>query len=189
MLRLTLLALVLATPALADPVPGETARGQLFRADRVEVATYDVSGLSEQEVALLTQVAQTQRYYAAIAFAPAQGIMAEPTVMAANYHSLESARAAAQAQCNAQRSGGSACQIAMEVRPSGYAPREVTLSADATEGFNRDYRRARGERALAISPSTGLWSIARGAGAAEAAIAGCRGDTTTNDCTVVIADN
>jgi hypothetical protein len=188
MVRVCLIALCLATPAFADPVPGNTARGQLFHAERVEVVRLDVTGLSDQEVALLTQVAQTQKYYAAIAFAPAQGIMAEPTVMAANYHSLDSARAAAEGQCNARRSGGQACRIALEVRPAGYEARDVTLSADATAGFNRDYRRARGERALAISASTGLWSIATGAGAAEAAIAGCQGESAARDCTVVIAD-
>lgn len=192
MFRVTALALPvlsLALPALADPVDTRTARDLLYRSDRVEVVRLDMSGLSEQEVSVLTTVAQTQKYYAAIAFAPDAGIMAEPTVMAANHHSPDSARAAALAGCNDRRGrGGRACVIALEVRPAGWEARDLMLSVDATADFEDNYRRARGTRAFATSATTGQWGIGRGDGAAEAAIAACQGDSEVSDCAVVIAD-
>jgi len=190
--RVTALALpllTLALPVLADPVDTRTARDLLFRSDRVEVVRLDMSGLSEQEVTVLTTVAQTQKYYAAIAFAPDAGIMAEPTVMAANHHTPDSARAAAVEGCDARRGrNGRACVIALEVRPTGWEQRALMLSADATTAFNDDYRRGRGTRAFAVSLASGQWGIGRGDGAADAALAACQGDSTVSDCAVVIAD-
>ena len=180
--------LVPAVPAAADPVDTDTARAQLFRADRVEVARYDTPGLSDDEVATLTTIAQQQKYYAALAFAPDAGIMAEPTVLAANFHSIDAAREAALRDCNARRSGGARCTIALEVRPAGWEPRDLSLSADATQAFNDSYRRAQGERAFAASASTGQFGVARGDGAADLAVSACAGETNVSDCAVVIAD-
>jgi len=183
-----LMLAVCAAPAFADPVDTRTARDMLFRDDRVEVVRYAVTGLSDQEIETLTLVAQTQKYYAALAFAPGVGIMAEPTVMSANYHSIDAARAAALSACNERRSGGASCVIALEVRPEGWETRDLQLSADATTGFNDDYRRARGTRAFAISASSGLWGFALGEAAADTAIEACQGDSDVSDCAVVIAD-
>ncbi|MCB1404829.1 MAG: 5-aminolevulic acid synthase [Rhodobacteraceae bacterium] len=187
---LGLVSALVLTPfsALADPVDTATARAALFRDDRVEVVRYNTSGLSDQEIEVLTLVAQSQKYYAAVAFAPADGIMAEPTVMSANYHSIEAAREAALSGCNGRRSGGAACVIALEVRPQGWEERDLQLSADATTAFNDDYRRARGTRAFAVSVSTGQWGIGRGDTAQDDAVSACRGDTDVSDCAVVIAD-
>ena len=189
-MRPLMLALCMSVPvtATADPVDTATARDQLYRADRVEVLRYDTSGLSDAEVQTLTTVAQTQKYYAALAFAPDAGIMAEPTVMASNYHSIEAAREAALRDCNARRRGGARCAIAMEVRPAGWEPRDLTLSADATTAFNDSYRRERGTRAFAVSASTGQWGIAIGEGAADAAVTACAGEANVSDCAVVIED-
>lgn len=182
-------AALATTVAHADPVDVRTARDQLYRSDRAEVVTVDTPGLSEQEIQVLTTVAQTQKYYAAVAFAPDVGIMAEPTVMAANHHTIEAARTAALGECDARRARGSAaCVIALEVRPQGWEPRDLQLSADATDSFNDDFRRARGTRAFAISASSGQWGIGRGDSAAEDAVTACRGDTEVSDCAVVIAE-
>ena len=71
------LALLLApVAALADPVDARAARDLLFSAAEVEVVTLDVASLSEQDRQVLTLVAQSQKYYAAVAFAPGVGIMA-----------------------------------------------------------------------------------------------------------------
>lgn len=174
--------------AFADPVDSATASDLLFRDDRAEVVRYNTSGLTDQEIATLVTVAQTQKYYAALAFAPAAGIMAEPTVMSANYHTIEAARDAALSGCNERRSGGAACVIAMEVRPQGWEARDLQLSADATTGFEDSYRRTRGTRAFAISASSGLWGIGLGDAAQEDAISACQSDTDVADCAVVIAD-
>lgn len=185
---LTLALLLAPVAALGDPVDARTARDLLFRDAAVEVAEIDVSTLSEQDRQVLTMVAQSQNYYAAVAFAPAAGIMAEPTVLAANYHHIEAARAAALAGCNARRTGGAACVIALEVRPAGWEARALQLSADATADFDENYRRARGSRAFAASTSSGQWGIGRGEDAESAAITACQGDSGVTDCTVVIRD-
>lgn len=187
--QLTALVLaVFAGSAGADPVDTATARDMLYDEERVEVLRYRTQGLSDEEIAAITTVAQTQKYYAAIAFAPDEGILAEPTVLASNYHTIEAAREAAVDQCNERRSGGADCLIAMEVRPAGWEDRALQLSADATAAFNDDYRRERGPRAFAISAATGQWGIGMGETAEEAALAACTGETEVSDCAVVIAD-
>jgi hypothetical protein len=186
--RLPLAFALLASPALAEPVPGTAAEAMLFPPDRVEVLAYTVEGLSEDEVTLLTQIAAGQKYYAAVAFAPSEGILAEPTVMAANFHTIEAARSAATAQCNARRSGGSACTIAFEIRPQGWEPRPLQLSADATAAFVADFARARAPRAFAASAVTGQWGVGTGAEAAQQALDQCRDAPGAEDCALVIAD-
>lgn len=184
-----LLGLLLAPlSATAEPLSGDAAREQLFLGQGVEVLRYTTEGLSADEVTLLTTLAQSQRYYAAFAYAPDAGIMAEPTVMAANYHDSASARAAALAQCDQRRSGGAACTLLMEVRPQGWEERALTLSADATEGFQRDFLSVNGPRALAISRQTAGWGIGEGENAADRAQARCAQTPDARDCTVVIAD-
>ena len=190
-LALALSATLLALPVQADPVDARAATELLYRADRVEVARYSVAGLDPTHVAALTQIAQEQKYYGAVAIAPDLGILSEATVMAANYHSIPAARSAALADCNARRTEGADCVIVMELRPAGFEPRDLTMSADATEGFNRDYRRASGTRALAISASTGQWGIGRGENAGDDALAACAGADGADgadDCAIVIAD-
>lgn len=175
-------------PAQADPIPGAEARNQLYPADRVEVVRYNVQGLSAEEVQILATVAQTQKYYAAVAFAPSMGLMSEATVMAANHHTVDAARTAALAECEERVDGAGACVIAMEVRPAGWETRTLQLSSDATEAFRRDYGTGRGPQALAISASTGLWGLGRGDVAGAEALSACQGDSDTGDCTVVISD-
>ena len=179
---------LLAGPALAEPMAGDQAQAMLFPPDEVEVLAYTVEGLSEDEIQLLTQVAAQQNYYAAVAFAPAAGILAEPTVMAANFHDIEAARAAAIAQCNERRSGGRACSVAFEVRPRGWEARPLQLSADATAAFAADFARARAPRVMAISDATGQFGIGTGADAEAQALADCRDAPGAQDCRIVVAD-
>ena len=83
----------------------------------------------------------------------------------------------------------SPCRIGARVRPRGYEARPLELSLGATTAFRETYRRARGEKALAISPSSGRFAIATGAGAAARATADCdRAAQGAGDCRVVIAD-
>ncbi len=176
-----------SAPALADPVTPDAAAPLLFAHDRVEVARYTLEGLSEDEREIIIGIAQEQPYYAAMAFAPDQGILAEPTVFAANYHSRETAHAAALAQCNALRTGGRPCTLALEVRPAGWEARALHLSADATEEFGGDFRRAPAPRAFAISEQTAAWGTGAGDAAAETALEACA-EAGATDCRVVIAD-
>lgn len=180
-------ALPLAPPVQAQTLDVAEARALLFPHDRVEVARYTLPGLSEEETQLIIAVAQDQRYFAALAFAPDAGILAEPTVMAANYHSRETAHAAALAQCNEIREGGAPCTLALEVRPAGWEARTLHLSADATEAFEGSFSRAPTPRAFAISDTTAAWGTGAGAAAAEIALAACA-EGGAEDCRVVIAD-
>lgn len=185
----TLATLFAPIAASADTLDVREARAQLYRADRVEVVRYDMRGLSEQEQQVLTTVAQSQKYYAAVAFAPDAGIMAEPTVMSANYHNIDAARDAALSGCNERRSGGARCVVALEVRPAGWEARDLQMSADATEAFNDDFRRARGARVFAISASSGQWGIGRGDAAEADAMSACTGDSGVGDCSPVIVED
>ncbi|PWE31023.1 5-aminolevulic acid synthase [Pararhodobacter marinus] len=182
------LAALTASAAMADPVPSQTAQAMVFPAGQIEIARYDLPGLSEQEINALMTVARSQQFYAAVAYAPDAGILSEPTVMAANYHSPDAARSAALEGCNGRRSGGSACTLALEVRPAGWESRPVMLSADATTGFLTDFAAAPAPRALAISASTGQWGIGTGSAAASDAVSACTGGIEVSDCEVVIAD-
>lgn len=199
MFAAALAALVCAPAVLTQTAPAQAqalqaqalgvaeAQALLFPHDRVEVARYALPGLSEDETQIIIAVAREQRYFAAMAFAPDQGILSEPTVLAANYHSRETAHAAALAQCNALRSGGTQCTLALEVRPAGWESRALHLSADATEAFGGSFSQAPSPRAFAISDATAAWGTGQGNGAVETAVAACAEGGAT-DCRVVIAD-
>lgn len=187
------LAALIALPAAADPLDTREARRQLYRADRAEVVQLDLPGLDAQQIQTLSNLAQTQRYFAALAFAPAAGILAEPTVLASNYHSIEAARAAALGQCDQRRAGqGAACVLGLEVRPAGFEDRTLTLSAEATEAFERRFRHTERPRAFAISPVSGAWGYSENAtspaDAATQAVNRCAASKGDADCIVVVAD-
>lgn len=175
-------------PAGAQPFAAAEAGPMVHPADRVEVLRYPLPGLSDAEVETLMTVARSQRFHAALAFAPGAGIIAEPTVFSANHHSPEAARAAALSACDARRQGGARCTIALEVRPAGWEDPPLALNADASAAFASDYARARGPRAMAISEATGAWSIARGDGAEAQALADCTAEAGTDDCRIVLRD-
>lgn len=179
-----------ALPALAGPIPAAEAGNQLYHPEHVEVVRYDAQGLSDQEVQILASVAQGQKYYAAVAFAPADGLMSEATVMAANHHTVAAARTAALTECEERRSAAGRCVIVLEVRPAGWQAQDLQLSADATAAFGADYATAPGPAALAVSPATGLWGLGGGENAASEALAACAdaGQEPATDCMVVIAD-
>ena len=183
-----LFAGLMAAPAAAQPVTGEAARAMLFAPDRVEVAVYPHPALDAQGRQILTQILRDQRYYAAVAMAPDEGIMSEALVAAANYHDVASARSAALEQCNARRSGGQGCVVVMELRPAGWEARPLQLNVDATRAFADSYMRSRGSRALATSASSGQWGIGTGGNASAAAVAACGAMGPARDCRVVIAD-
>jgi len=185
------LALVgLSTMAVAaDPVTGKAAKSLLFAPEGAEVEMLGAGLLSESDAAALTMVAEAQPYYGAVAISPDEGLMAEATVAAANYHDTATATLVALAGCDAKRRGKTACVVVALIRPRGWVPRALQLSAAATAGFAKDYK-GRGGKALAVSASTGLWGIATGNGAAAAAAAACAAKATppAADCVVAVQD-
>ncbi|SIO29348.1 hypothetical protein SAMN05444722_1257 [Rhodovulum sp. ES.010] len=191
-IRAIMVAGALALPAAvsAQPVDGRTARALVYDPSGVEVTIIRLDFLTEQDdLRALDFAARQQPYYAAIAVAPGEGLMSNATVAAANYHDVGSARQAALKSCDSRRQGGARCVIAAEVRPLGWEPRRLSLSADATLGLRQRYLRGgRGEKAMAISPSTGIWSVAKGGGAAREALDGCARQSGAVDCELAVAD-
>lgn len=185
----------LAGAALADAPGRDAVAGTLYStaAAAYEIRLYDGGALSAEERDVLLQVGGSQPWFAALAFAPDAGLLAEPSTLAANHHGLEAARSAALSACEEKRSGGAACRVVMEITPRGFAPGGPELSRAATEAFAGEYRRARAPRAFAISPSTGEWGLAGGAGslaeARAAALAACAArDSAPDDCRVMSED-
>ncbi len=178
------------------PVSGKAAKAMLFSPKHAEMRLIDHDFLApadKQALKLLPRIMKQQqmpmKYYGAIAVAPSAGLLArETTLFAMGHHSAEAARAAALGGCEAARKGGRPCVIVAEVYPRGWKPRVLQLNQDATRGF-RKYRRARGPKAFAASPSTGHWAFARGNGAAAEALARCNAEAGgAGDCRVVIRD-
>ncbi|MHC0052780.1 5-aminolevulic acid synthase [Actibacterium sp. D379-3] len=187
---IALLAAGGAGAALAEPpLGGKAARKEMFDATTSSARMVPQATLSDADMALIKQVAATQPYYGAVAISPSEGLMSEATLAAANFHDLDNARTAALAGCDARRKDGSdPCVIVSEILPEGHEPRMLQLSAAATDGLQSDYRKGRGAKALAISPATGKWAVAKGDGAAEAAVAQCALEAGIGDCRVVVQD-
>ena len=182
MLRILMGLVLLAGPALAEPVAGKVAKGQLFGLV-ADVRVID-GNLPKDQVAALKTVLAGQPYYGAAALSPDDGLMAEATVLLANYHDVASASKAALAQCDAKRKGKTPCVIAATVQPKGWKQRSVQLSVDATTGFKTSYPGSGG--AVATSAATGAWAIG---GDATAALAACtKQGQKPKDCAVVIAN-
>jgi hypothetical protein len=192
--RFVVLALFAASAASAQGVfDARGAQRQLFHESRAELIVHPYAGMSaaEQGVfkAVADQLAGSVPYYGAIAISPAEGINSRATTARGNYHSFESASAAVLADCNGARARGAApCVVVAEVRPRNWQARALQLSAAATQMFRADYRRGRGERSLAVSPTSGGFGIGKGPGAASSAIAACNQVGGVSDCRIAVQD-
>lgn len=191
-------ALILATPAMlagaavAEPVDGKTAAKMLFSPKGSQTVVRDDTGLSETDVKTLKIMFQSNSfpYYGAVAMSPGDGLVSEATNMAQNMHSPAAAAAAALASCNKVKKAKEPCIVVADVLPKRWQAEPLTLNQDATAAL-KDYRRGRGEKAMAISPATGAWSVAEGKNAALAATNDCLNKAQplgAKDCVVVIAD-
>ncbi len=186
----TVLGLGIA-PAGAEPVSGATAKGLLFATKGYAMAISPRLSEAEQDlIRKIVELSQDQdqslEYYASLAYSPAEGLQSQAFQAASGHHSVAAADAAAVAACNAKREAGAAgCTIAARVLPSKFTERPLTVSRAATEAFGKDYPAQGG--ALAISPSTGGWTIARGADATGKALAECNAKAGAADCAIVIA--
>lgn len=199
-MRNLLLAAVVAlasAPAGAQAISGAAAEDVVFGTRGQAIAL--ASDLSEQDKAILrkvielaeSQLRQPLYWYASIAYSPDDGLLQEPgPISSANHHGVAAADAAALSACNAAKAAGkSPCRIGARVLPRGYEARGLELSLGATTAYTDTYRRARGEKALAISPASGAFAVATGAGAAAQATSQCNsGARGAGDCRVVIAD-
>lgn len=187
MLRKALICLIPLAPmtAAAETLTGAAAAKLLFPATGVAVELTGAGGLADKDAQMLAMVASGQPYYGAIAISPDEGLMVEATVAAVNHHSMAAAEAAALAGCEAKRKGKAGCAVVALIRPEGFEPRALTLSADATRAVGEHYA---APGALAISPATGLFALVKGAGAGDAAIKACNDKAKAGDCALAFAD-
>ncbi len=190
------------TQALAGEAPftGKEAKRMLFSPKRTEFVVVPQDFMTDVEFAILDSLwndptlnmeIKAILYYGAIAASPKQGLAHKATVAVANHHSIKDAEAAAIKECNALRGDGPKCLMVAYVVPRKYSEQPLQLSASATTAFKRTYLKGRGPKAMAISPATGEYAIAKGEGAAEAALAACNkavSEKGATDCKVVIQD-
>mgnify|MGYP001793008208 FL=1 len=180
---------LIANAANGQTITAADAEQALFDPGPVEIAVLDLPFLSAEDKDVLGQIAMQQKYYGAIAFAPDDGLLSESLMGAFNYHDMTEARAAALKGCEAQRAGATPCAVVVELRPQGWeAGRALSLSGDATEAFNSQYSKAKGPKAMAISPSTGLFAVASDPAASGTATSACEALSQAGDCTVVLSE-
>lgn len=179
------LFLALGAPLAAEPLTGKEARKLVFAPDKAEVEMLPDYGLSDADAKVLAMVGGDQPYYGAIAISPDEGIMVEATVAAVNHHSTEAAQAAALKGCDAKRKADAPCKVVALIRPKGWEPRALMLSRDATAALRKEYK---APGAMAVSPSTGIFSLTAGEGAADLAVAECGKQASASDCIAVVSD-
>ncbi len=195
-----------SAPAAAEPISAAEARKQLFAARGVEVRFAD--GVPDEARDFLRQVLDLSAsqnnpvpYYGALAFVPDAGLSRDDLLAAmaegnehlqaaGGYHAPQAAEDAALAACEAKKSEGAGpCAVGLWVLPRRYAPRDLTLSQPATRDFRQNWRGGASPKALAASPTTGVWAIAKGEGAHQAAIDACNGKVAApspSDCDLKI---
>lgn len=185
-------AIALATPVSAEVMTGAEAERLLFSQ---KGHTVQMSGkLTDTEKTIVRgiiplmakQLREPVRYYASIAYSPDDGMVHEALQAAMNYHSYQASDRAAIKACNGLKSSAAqSCQVAARVVPKKFKARDLTLSIDATVGFQVTYQKSKGPKSFAISSSAGNW----GMGASDAqAVKNCEINGAPGDCRVVIRD-
>ena len=182
-------SLAIAAPlAEADPVDSKTAKRMLFGTGS-EAVIGQVDFIDSAVAKAIQQAAGQIPYYGAIAVSPGEPTSSNLMATMANFHSPEAAQQAALANCNARRTTGRPCVVIATVVPKKFKPQPLTLSVEATKVFGKEYRKLAAPKALAISPSTGVFAADRGDGGR--AISRCNAAAQAKgsaDCRVVIAD-
>lgn len=181
-------AIVTCSGVLAEPLRVGEARRQLFRTEQVEVSVNPAANLdAEEEKALQALIATNSfKFYGAIAFAPSEGLISETLQGAFNYHDALNAQEAAVAACNAVRPQGTpGCIVAAQVLPRQWEPRDFQLSQDATAEFD-EFRRLRGDKAFAISATSGGFGVGEGGTADVDALIECNRNAPARDCVIVV---
>ena len=192
-LNIVILSLVLAVPAWAEVIDTKAARKLLFPTKGQGTQLADALTDSERAtiVALIPLMEQQLRspvkFYSSIAYSPDQGLVSDALQGAFNFHTTDAADTAAIAACNkARKKGSRPCRLAARIVPRKYKTRDLTLSYDATEAFNRLFRREKTPKSFAISGVSGAWGVGK---TDAAAIASCEKDAAgAGDCQVVIRD-
>lgn len=192
-MRIAIVFALVGLPAAAEVLDERAASKALFSTRGHDVVVSEtLSSKDAKTIEALIPLMQRQlsepvRYYGAIAWSPRDGIVHASLQASLNHHSIDAAEAAALAACAPLRSDGAvSCEVAARILPRRYEARELTLSSETTTAFRQIYRKASGDRALAISPTTGAWGI--GVSRVEALDACTNGPQSAEDCIVVVQD-
>lgn len=187
--KLAAVLICIAGIAGAESLTLKDARKALPKGNRVEAVMPEAAFLDEKQQAIVLSLKDTIPYYGALALSPDEGLFVDWLNAAGQHHSIEAAREAALGHCNSNRKESSAeCVVVLEVSPKGADPEApISLSAEGFDALKGDYRKLKGAKAYAISPSTGNFGFARGDGGRALDACSKAGDGAS-DCKVVVAD-
>ena len=180
----------MALPAASESLSFKEARKALPNGKRIVAAlTEDAGFLAEKEQGIVKQLEANIPFYGALALTPSEGLYVDWLNAAGQHHSIEAARAAALAHCEANRKPSSEpCVVVYEVAPRGAkADAPLSLSAEANAALRKDYRKLRAPKGFAISKSKGTFGFAAGDGA-RALDACAKSGEGASDCEIVVAD-
>lgn len=186
---MVIFGLACGTAAVSEPVDSKTAKSMLFAERGRMVEPGEADFLTPEVVDALSKQLREFDYYAAVAVSPGEPVASGLQVLMANFHTPESAEAAALEECNAQRTSGKACIIVARVLPKKYESSDLTLSVEATRALRKEFRKLKPPRAFAISETTGHYAMDRGDGGR--AIAACNSQASekgVTDCKLVVFD-
>lgn len=195
---------VMVGAALAEPVEERAARKMLFSPKGLVLEPVAVEGLSGEIAAsidaLVAQFADRKRlnaleaagysYYGALAVPTDRVLEMENLAFVTKLHNPEAALATALDAC-AGASGSQSCAVVALLLPKNWKPQPLMLSQVATERLRKTWKEGEGPKVLAMSPGTEAWVIAKGAGAAEAALDRCNtraAEQGATDCEIVVSE-
>lgn len=179
----------LALPATSESLSFKEARKALPKGNRVVATLPDTSFLGEKDLAIVKSLESNIPYYGALALSPTEGLYVEWLNASGQHHSIEAARSAALAHCEANRKPASdACVVVLEVAPKGAKPdAPLSLSAEANSALRGEYRKLKAPKGFAVSKSKGTFGFAKGDGARALDACAKSGDGAS-DCEIVVAD-
>ena len=181
--------IALAAPvAEANPVDSKTAKKMLFGTSS-DVQLGQADFIDSSIAKAIKQAGSQIPYYGAIAVSPGEPVESNLMATMANFHSPQAAQQAALANCNARRTTGMPCVVIATITPKRFRDQPLTLSVEATRVFGKEYRKMDEPKAMAISPSSGVFGADRGDGGR--ALAKCNAAAQAKgqaDCRVVIFD-
>ena len=129
--------------ALAEALSYTAAKREVVSSKRTVFVLGEVGFLGEKEQAIVAALKDNITYYGALALSPDEGLYVDWLQAAAQYHSRQGAKAAALAQCEANRKRASApCVVVLEVMPKGEKNSPaLSLSSPASEALRKEYRK------------------------------------------------
>lgn len=180
------LGLCLAQAVWAETLGYREANRILPDGDSTVARIVAVPFLDDTQREILGGLRMTIPFYGSLALSPDEGLFVDWLQASGQHHSVDAARAAAMAHCEASRKKSSAsCVIVLDVVPKGWdAEAPVSLSQSAAEALRGPYRKLRGDKAFAISAQTGTFGFGA---SSDDAITACA-EAGAEDCQVIIAD-